>query len=329
MKRKILSIIGGRPQVFKVDPKLSDVIVNTGQHFDDDMFGQHLREMKIKPKYNLECTSDELGKMIDKLREVLKKEKPDVVLVYGDTYSTMAGAVATSLENIPLGHVEAGLRSNDKSMPEETNRIVADVLAKWKFAPTHYAMDNLLNEGLGDNAYYVGDSLFWSLNYFLPLKKSKDFGTYIFASIHRRENLTPENLKEIFKGFSMVDDKIYLPLHPHTKREMKKHNIKASKNVEIVKPQSRLDTLTKIFNSKLVITDSGGVQRESFWLLKHVLIIRPVTEWIDIIEKGWGTLTPAIAERIASEIKEVRMHHDAPDFVHINPYEKIERIISK
>jgi len=328
MKRKILSVIGSRPQVFKIDPTLSDVFINTGQHADEDMFGQHLKEMKLKIKYNLGCTSDEIGRMIDRTREVLRKEKPDVAVVYGDTYSTFAGAVASSMENIPLAHVEAGLRSHDKSMPEETNRIVADVLASWRFAPTHHAMNNLLNEGMGENSYYSGDSLFWSLNRFLPLKKTKDSGTYIFASIHRRENLQPEKLKEIFEGFGMIDERIYLPLHPHTRRVLKKNRIKIPKNIEVVKPQPRSVTLSKIHNCRIVITDSGGVQREAFWLLKHSLIIRSVTEWEEIMEKGWGTLVPPIAQRIAEAAKEKYIHNDAPDFVKINPYEIIKNVLN-
>jgi len=157
--RKTLSIIGGRPQIFKVDPDLSGVIVDTGQHYDVEMAGQHFKEMKVKPKYHLKCTSDEVGKMVDECRKVLKKEKPDVVLVYGDTYSTMAGAIASSLENIPIAHIEAGLRSHDKDMPEETNRIVADVLATYKFCPSHLSMRNLVEEGLADGAYFIGDPL--------------------------------------------------------------------------------------------------------------------------------------------------------------------------
>lgn len=327
MKKKILSIIGGRPQVFKIDPSLSDVFVNTGQHYDDDMCGRHLRDMKCKPKYNLGCTSEEVGKMIDKCREVLRKERPDIVLVYGDTYSTLAGTIAASLENIPIGHVEAGLRSFERESPEETNRIVADRLATWRFAPTHFAMDNLFNEGLGEGSYHVGDSLFWSLNRFLPLKYGKDRGQYVFATIHRRENLTKENLSEIVRGMGLIAEHIIFPVHPHTKRLLKKYRIKIPANVEIVLPLSRKETLTKIHNAKYVITDSGGVQREAFWLLKHSYIIRKVTEWTDILEKGWGTLVPPIAERLAMEAQTPRVHKDAPDFIKINPYEKIKEIL--
>jgi len=323
---KILSIVGTRPQIFKLDPKLSDVIVNTGQHSDKNMDADHLKEMKIKPKYNLGCSSGEMGKMIDKLRDVLRKEKPDVALVYGDTYSTLAGAIACSLENIKFGHVEAGLRSHDKTMPEETNRIVADVLATWRFAPTHVAMRNLLEEGLGQGAVHSGDPLFWSFNYFMPIKKAKDFGTYIFATIHRRENLEPHNLKEIIKGLGMIDFPVYFPLHPHTRRIINKYKIKIPKNVEMVKPQLRKKTLERIHNSKMVITDSGGIQRESYWMTRFSLCIRPVTEWEDIIQKSWSVLVPANAKRIAEAVT-VEYKPGMAELPRQNPYKIIKETL--
>lgn len=324
--RKIISIVGGRPQIFKIDPKLSEVIINTEQHYDDNMAGKHFRDMKIIPKYNLGCTSDEIGKMIDECRKVLKKEKPDVVLVYGDTYSTLAGAIASSLENIPIGHVEAGLRAHDKSLPEETNRIVADVLSTYRFAPSHLAVRNLQEEGLGEGTFFVGDPLFWSMKYFTPLKKLKDYGKYIFASIHRRENLEPSVLKEILEGLGEVGP-VYLPLHPHTKRIIKKNRLKIPKNIEVVKPQPRKRTLGKVYNSKLVITDSGGIQREAYWMGKHSLIVRPTTEWMEIVGNGWATLIPANAKRIAEAAKQEYRHEVMPDIPRHNPFDDIRRIL--
>jgi len=328
MKKKILSVIGTRPQIFKLDPDLSDVIVNTGQHYDSDMDADHVKEMKLKIKYNLGCTSDEVGKMIDKLREVLQKEKPDVVLVYGDTYSTLAGSIAASLENIPSGHVEAGLRSFDKSMPEETNRIVADVLAYWRFAPSHGAMRNLLEEGLGRNSYHSGDPLFWSFNYFVPIEKTKDYNKYVFCTIHRRENLTPENLKEIMEGLGQLEGGVLFPMHPHTRRILKKNNIKIPKTVKIMKPQLRRKTLEMIYNARLIITDSGGIQREAYWMMKHSLCIRAVTEWTEILEKGYTTLVPPNAERIADMGNSAYRHHAEVELPRNNPYKIIKEVLS-
>ena len=325
---KILSICGTRPQVFKVYPD-SDVIVNTGQHKDKEMDSNHYKDMKIKPKYNLGCSSDEMGKMIDKLRVVLKKENPDAVLVYGDTYSTLAGAVACSLENIKFGHVEAGLRSHDKTMPEETNRIVADILATWKFAPSHTAMRNLLEEGLSKGSVHSGDPLFWSFNNFVPVKKTKDWNKFIFCTIHRRENLEPHNLKEIIKGLGMIDMPVYFPVHPHTKRILKKQKIKIPKNVELVKPQPRKKTIEQIYNSKMVITDSGGIQREAYWMATKSLCVRPVSEWEEIVDGGWSRLVPANAKRISEEIAREYAPPGIVELPRNNPYKIIKKTLEE
>jgi len=321
MKRKLLSIIGTRPQIFKVVPD-SDVIVNTGQHYDDALSTQHFKEMKFKPKYNLGIHSENFGEMIDKLREVLKKEKPDIGLVYGDTYSTLAGALAFALEKVDFGHVEAGLRSFDKSMPEEVVRITTDRLATWKFCPTHLAVQNLMNEGMADNTYHIGDPLYWSLSKFLPLKIKKG-KEYIFATIHREENMEKDKLKEIIKGLGLTGRPVYFPAHPRTRRLIKKYRIKLPANVEMVKPQKRKVTLEKIFNSWMVITDSGGIQREAYWLGKHSLIIRNTTEWMNIIAKGWATLVPPIAERIQKATVYYK-HKEVPELPSDhNPYKEI------
>jgi UDP-N-acetylglucosamine 2-epimerase len=324
---KIASIIGGRPQIFKVDPDLTKLIIDTGQHYDHEMAGQHFKEMKIKPKYFLNCTSEEIGKMIDEARKVLRKEKPDVVIVYGDTYSTLAGAIAASLENIKVAHVEAGLRSHDRSMPEETNRIVADVLSTYRFCPTHVAMRNLIEEGLGEGSYLVGDTLFWTMKYFTPIKDSKDKDKYVFASIHRRENLNPDILREILKGLGEIKMPIYFPIHPHTHRIIKKNKLKIPKNVEVVKPQSRKKTLERIHNSKMVITDSGGITREAYWMLKHSLIIRWTTEWEEIVSNGWATLVPANAKKIAEAGNAEYPHAVPPQLPRHDPYAGVRKIL--
>lgn len=328
MKKKIVSIIGTRPQIFKCDPDLTPIIINTGQHFDDDLAGQHFRAMKIRPKYDLGCTSDELGKMIDKTRLVLQKESPDVVLVYGDTYSTLAGAIAASLEGIPIGHVEAGLRSFDRSMPEETNRIVVDQLSKYRFCPTHQSMRNLIEEGLGDGSFLVGDPLYWSFKYFLPLKKRKDWNTFLYATIHRRENLNKQSLTEILAGLEQTKLPVLLPLHPHTKRILKKLRLSIPKNVRIVKPLGRKQNLENIFNARCTITDSGGIQREAYWMMKRSVIVRPVTEWTEIVDGGWAMLVPANAQKIADAVNQKLTVSTVPEMPKYDPYRRIKDIIN-
>jgi len=166
------------------------------------------------------------------------------------------------------------------------------------------------------------------MNYFLPLKKSKDAGKYLFASVHRRENLEPSVLKEIIAGFKEIGETIYLPLHPHTRRILKKHRIKIPKNVEVVKPQPRKKTLERIFNSKLVMTDSGGILREAYWMGKHTLILRNVTEWEEIVSNGWATLVPPNAKRIAEAAKAEYEHRVMPDIARHNPYAEVKKYIN-
>ena len=325
--RKILSVIGTRPQLLKIDPTLADVIVNTGQHYDNELWGQHLKESKIKPKYNLGLDSDHIVEMIDKIRPIIRKEQPDIVVVYGDTYSTVAGTLAAAWEGIQVAHIEAGLRSGDMTMPEEINRVIADRLSTYKFCPTHTAIMNLRNEGLGDNTFHVGDPLLQNLKNFLPMKKRKDYGTFILASIHRQENLNKDNLQEILSGLEKYGGKVLFPIHPHTHRIIKKFRLKVPRNVELSKPFTRAKTLDRIFNSKFVVTDSGGLQREAYWMLRHVYIIRTATEWPEIIERGWGTLLPANAVRIAEELAQERKHYNAPELLAVNPHKEIRRVL--
>lgn len=324
----ILAIIGTRPQILKVDPNTVDVVVNTSQHYDDELAGQYFRERKIKPKYNLGLSSDETGLMIDKLRKILQKEKPDKVLVYGDTNSTLAGSIAAAYENIPFGHVEAGVRSGDTSMLEEINRIVADRLATYRFCPDLPAYDNLLKEGLEQNTMIVGDSLFDTLIDYLPIRKRKDKGQYIFASIHRRENMN-ENLVSIFNALERTNKKVYFSLHPHTKRVIKKLRIKVGKNIEIIKPQNRKKTLEYISNAHIVVSDSGGVLRESYWCLVPCVVPRTITEWDYIRQEGWAAVVGANEEKILSAIMTLHPTTQPQHFPKQGANEKIKYYLSQ
>lgn len=300
---RILGIIGTRPQLLKIDPKLCDVIVNTGQHYDDDMAGQHIRQRKLKPKYNLNLDSDHIGPMIEKLREIIRKEQPRIVVVYGDTYSTAAGALAASWEGVPIAHIEAGLRCGDITVPEEVNRIIADRLASWRFCPTTHSRNNLLNEALGDNTHIVGDPLFDSLKEILPTKKTKDFRQYILATIHRRENLTKEPLQEIVSALGECGQRVVFPMHPHTKRVLKKFSVKIPKNVEVITPVGRKHMVQLTTNAKAVVTDSGGLQRESYWFLVPSVIVRNTTEWEEIVTDGYSTVTGANKVKILEALQ--------------------------
>lgn len=324
---KILGVFGTRPQALKIDPKLCDVWVNTGQHWDDDLVGQHLKARKILPKYNLNLTSDETGVMMDKIRVILRKERPDIVVVYGDTNSTAAGAWAGALENIPVAHIEAGLRSGDNSMPEEINRKIADLLASWKFCPTTQAYNNLLKENLGQQAFIVGDPLFDSLDEYIPIKDLKNKRKYIFATIHRQENDTKEHLRDIFSALGRIDEPVILPLHPRIRRSLKRWRIKIPKNVELLKPLSRKESLEYTTNARLVITDSGGVQREAYWTTVPCVVLRNTTEWTETVDEGWATLVGANEERILDAIKNFKPKQWPQSFPKFGANKKIISIL--
>lgn len=324
---KVLGIVGTRPQLLKVDPLLCDVIVNTGQHYDDDMAGQHLRQRKIKPKYNLGIDSENIGKMIDAIRDVIKRESPEIVVVYGDTYSTAAGALAASWEGVPVAHVEAGLRCGDMSVPEEINRIIADRLSSWRFCPTALAMNNLLNESLGDNTHMVGDPLFDSLKEVLPTKKTKDYQKFILVTVHRRENLQKENLTNIIGALGKSGERVIFPMHPHTRRILKKFNIKIPKNIEVIKPVGRKEMVKLTTNAKKVVTDSGGLQREAYWFLVPSVLLREACEWMEIVEDGYSIMTGANELRILEALSVPHPHRAIRYLPKYGANEKIRRIL--
>lgn len=343
---KILTIIGARPQIIKAaalnrairihfSNDLKEVIVHTGQHYDENMSEVFFNQMQIpKPDYNLGTGSSNHGKqtayMIEKLEDILISEKPDYVVLYGDTNSTLAGAVAASKINIPIVHIEAGLRSFNKSMPEEINRIVCDHTSTLLFTPTIAGLNNLINEGFNPNnnspysadhpgIFYCGDVMYDNNLYFAEKAELKSNiimdnnlqqGNFILATVHRDNNTDiPERLNSIFEAFQEISQKekidILLPLHPRTLKNLKvnlKENLyqtlKNNSHIKIVSPVSFLDILILEKNCKMVMTDSGGLQKEAYFFQKPVIILRPETEWIEIVENGTGLITDANTEKI-------------------------------
>ena len=311
---KIFTVIGARPNIIKIDPKLKQTIIHTGQHYAFNMSESFFKDMKLpKPKFNLECKGKNIGKMIDKLRKLFNKERPNMVLVFGDTNSSLAGGLAAAYENIPVAHVEAGLRSYDKSMPEETNRVVLDHIATVRFCPTTFAALNLLKEGIKDDVFVVGDPSFDAITQFLPLKKTKDAGKYILLTLHRNFNADRKvNLESIFNAIRESNEKVIFPIHPRTKESIKRFNIKIPKNIRIIEPQPYAKFLSLIANAKKVITDSGGVQREAFWFNVPVIILRDVTEWTNIITQGGGVLVGTSRDKILEAIMTFKSRLNAP-----------------
>jgi UDP-GlcNAc3NAcA epimerase len=259
-----------------------------------------------KPSYHLEVNEKThgamTGKMLQKLEELMFSEKPDIVLVYGDTNSTLAGALAASKLNIPIGHVEAGLRSFWKKMPEEQNRIITDHISDLLFCPTDTATGNLSCEGLTSGVHNVGDIMFDSFSYFNSLLSFKklDFGSqkiiddnsdFCLLTLHRAENTSDEFiLKNIFDNLANLEKQIFFPIHPRTKNAIKEFGIKLPQNVISFKPVGYYEMLYLLKNCSFVLTDSGGLQKEAFFAKKKCFTLREQTEWVETLSNDWNTL---------------------------------------
>lgn len=324
---KILTIIGARPQFIKASvvskailetPGLEEVILHTGQHYDPNMSDLFFDQLGIpKPNYQLDINGgthgDMTGKMLIEIEKVLLSEKPDIVLVYGDTNSTLSGALAAAKLHIPVAHVEAGLRSFNMEMPEEINRILTDQISSILFCPTQTAMDNLKKEGFQHKPITilnVGDVMQDSALLFaekavaptdIPIQKD-----FILATLHRAENTdNPERLASIVSALNYIHINIMpvvMPLHPRTKNLLQKNNL--SLNVNIIEPVGYLEMLWLLKQTDLVLTDSGGVQKEAFFFQKPCITMRDQTEWVELIEVGANKLVGADTDKIITTVKE-------------------------
>lgn len=300
---KFLSIIGTRPQYIKVLDNLSNhVIADTRQHFDEDMSDIFIKQLKIKPKYKMGATT--LGEIFDKSCQIIAKERPDMVIVYGDTRSTLGGALAAKFSQITLAHVEAGMRSGDMTQPEEINRIIVDRIANYKFCANEFARRNLINESNTEGVYVVGDPMWDSLNKILPIPRSRDFNKYSLLTIHRAQNTdNPSAMRNIFDALKESKERFIFPIHPRTKRSLNKFKIKIPKNIELVKPQGYKQMISLETNAKKIITDSGGVTREAYWFQKPCLILRWETEWQEIVQDNWAILVGSSKKLILEALK--------------------------
>ena len=318
--RKICSVIGTRPQFIKAAavsralvsrPELTEVLVHTGQHYDGNMSEVFFLELALPtPHYHLGIGSgshaEQTGRMLTALEAVLTEERPDLVLVYGDTNSTLAGALAAAKLHIPVAHVEAGLRSGNRRMPEEINRIIADHLADLLFAPTETALANLRREGLGERGLHlVGDVMYDAALYYAAKAESKReilrrLGLtprgYVLATIHRAENTDdPERLRAIFGGLDMTAAGIpvVVPLHPRTGKALREAGFAPTHaGLRLIEPVGYLEMVCLEKNARLIATDSGGVQKEAFFHRVPCATLREETEWVELLELGWNRLVP-------------------------------------
>ncbi len=325
--KKILTVLGARPQFVKAavlsrviaeQGVFEEVIVHTGQHFDANMSAVFFTEMKIpSPKYNLDINGlghgAMTGQMLEKIEEVLLIEKPDVVVVYGDTNSTFAGAMAAKKTQVKVVHIEAGLRSFNMEMPEEINRILTDRISDLLLCPTDTALQNLENEGyhkLTNTVVKCGDIMKDAVQYYSAFSEEKatvlnsmnlQSGSFVLATIHRQENTDDiDKLKAIFEGLSEIHKThtVVLPLHPRTQKILEKHNL----NYPIVTcaPLGYFDMLEMLKHCSMVVTDSGGLQKEAFFNKKLCIVAREQTEWVELVTSGYATLVGSDTQKLVS-----------------------------
>lgn len=324
---KIFTVIGARPQFIKAavvsralavhHPDVQEVLVHTGQHYDANMSDVFFEELDIPhPAYNLGIGGgshgQNTGRMLEHLDELMSRESPDRVLVYGDTDSTLAGALAAAKLHIPVAHVEAGLRSFNRRMPEEINRVLTDHVSHMLFAPTRLARQNLLREGIAeDKIHVVGDVMYdAALYYKMRAKKPAWFdasgiGQFILCTVHRAENTDdPVRMRSILEGLGSVGDTVVLPLHPRTRKQLAQFELNMPANVRVVDPVGYLEMVWLEAHCRVIATDSGGVQKEAYFHGKACVTLRDETEWVELVEAGVNVLAGADAVLIASALSD-------------------------
>ena len=314
---KILSIVGARPQFIKAAPVsralrakgINESLVHTGQHYDDNLSDLFFREMNIpKPDYNLEVGSGpqgrQTGQMLILLEQVIEKEKPGWVIVYGDTNSTLAGALAAVKLSVRLAHVEAGLRSYNRCMPEEHNRVLTDHCSDMLFCPTETAVRNLSKEGIFSKVMMVGDTMVDSIRIFSKKAKERskiliNLGitakSYLLATVHRAENTSSTNkMNNIIEGLIAIDEPIIFPVHPRTRKAIEEMGLMPKlldcNKIKMIEPIGYLDMLVLEENAKMILTDSGGIQKEAYIYGVPCVTLRDETEWVETVESGWNKI---------------------------------------
>ena len=339
----ILTVIGARPQFIKAavlsryirdNPLcgITETILHTGQHYDQNMSDVFFTEMEIpQPDINLHVGSGSHGKttafMLEHIEEVILEHKPDVVLVYGDTNSTLAGALAASKLHVPVAHVEAGLRSFMMAMPEEQNRRLTDHLSTWLFCPTQTAVYNLAREGIINSKNFnmpsydekrvsiTGDIMYDASLYY---RKKANFPTdengFILLTIHRAENTDDSRkLTAIFRAINSLSDyRFIFPVHPRTRKIIEQEKITLADHIKLIEPVGYLEMLGLEFACTAILTDSGGVQKEAYFFKKPCVTMRDSTEWVELVSAGWNTLTGADTEKIINAIYKLHTPDEYP-----------------
>lgn len=327
---KIISIVGARPQFIKAAPvcralraEHDELLVHSGQHYDYAMSDVFFEQLGIpKPDFNLAVGSGsharQTGEMMPMLEELFDEQSPDVVLVYGDTNTTLAGGLAAAKLGIPVAHVEAGLRSFNRTMPEEINRVVVDHVSDMLFCPTRTSVRNLAAEGITQGVHLVGDVMLDTARFFAEnvdatetLERFElESGGYYMATVHRAGNSDSEgNLRGIVEAFAQMDKPVIWAVHPRTSKNLElfglDEKVAASGNIRVIPPTNYMETVALLRNAAALLTDSGGMQKEAYFFGIPCVTLREETEWVETVELGWNTLTGADTQRILAAVSKL------------------------
>jgi UDP-N-acetylglucosamine 2-epimerase len=323
---KILTVVGNRPQFVKSAPLsealraagIDEVVVHTGQHWDDELSQVFFEELSLpEPTYRLDLRTADVEALTSPIREVVAAARPDLVLVLGDTNSTLAGARAAAEAGVPVAHVEAGLRSGDLSMPEERARIEVDRLATLLFCPDERSAETLALEGVAGRALVVGDVMADATLRFAPIARERvppphPPGTYVVATVHREANVRPERLRRIVEGLSRVDDAVVFPAHPRTASVLREEGIEIGPNLELREPLGYLAFASAASQARVIATDSGGLQKEAYWYRVPCVTTRPSTEWVDTVELGANVLVDDDPDSLVAAVRAASFPAEAP-----------------
>jgi UDP-N-acetylglucosamine 2-epimerase len=323
---RVFSVVGNRPQFIKSGPvsvalreaAIDEVVLHTGQHWDRELSDVFFEELSLpEPAYRLDLHTADPAAMRPGIAEALGREKPNWVLVYGDTNSTLAGAEAAVAAGLPVAHVEAGLRSGDLSMPEERNRIAVDRLAGLLLPPDERSAATLRAEGVAGRIEVVGDVMADACFRFAPVARERSRildrlelaqGSYVVATIHREANVQPDRLERIVDGLGRIADPVVFPAHPRTRTRLSE----LPSNVRLVDPLGYLDMAALCSQARVIVTDSGGLQKEAYWYGVPCVTARPSTEWVDTVEVGANVLVDADPEALAAAVAAARMPDERP-----------------
>ncbi|HLF68771.1 MAG TPA: UDP-N-acetylglucosamine 2-epimerase (non-hydrolyzing) [Gaiellaceae bacterium] len=318
---KIVTVVGNRPQFVKSAPVsatlrgagIEEVVVHTGQHYDRELSEVFFEELGLRePRYRLDLHTADPAAMEPAIAEVVRAESPDLALVYGDTHSTLAGARAAADASIPLAHVEAGLRSGDLSMPEEAARIEVDSMAWLLFCPDHRSRETLEREGVLGRIHVVGDVMADASRIFAPIARERvpvpyEPGSYVVATVHRQANVFQPRLGRIVSGLNRLDELVVFPAHPRTRAQIEREGLELASHVRLVEPLGYLELAALASQARVVVTDSGGLQKEAYWYGVPCVTLRPSTEWVDTVFVGGNVLVDDDPDALVAAVSNARM----------------------